>query len=467
MMLSKNLKNTISLFSFEFISRLLGFFVVTYLARVLGKSSFGIINIGLAVLSYTMIFGSSGLNLLGTRKILSKNEDNGITGEILSAKIFLSVIIYLITALSISFLINSREIISVILVYNLFLFPSALLLEWFFQGYQRMDIISIGRIAGAAAYLLLVILLIKNPDDTVMTGIAWTGGGIINSVLLIYYFKKLNFKLKINLKNFKSFYLIKESFSLGTAAAITSFVLMFPVIYLGIAENTAEAGIYSAASKTVILLLVFDRVFSALFYPKIIKYFNESPQSLNDIFNRSLKIISFFSLSVSIIAVASAGFMIEFIFGRGFAGAVLPFQILTGYFAFTLINSVFTYTLIGINKEKIYTASIFVGMIVFLISTVFLTDILGASGPAAAMILFELSSMLFMHYKMSKNYNFKLYSKFLFPSAAAVVLILLLISLKTVLIVQLLLSFFVGIPVIALLTGFTFEEVKFIKRIFA
>ncbi|MGE5811242.1 MAG: oligosaccharide flippase family protein, partial [Ignavibacteria bacterium] len=232
MKLNINLKNTISLFSFEFIARLLGFLAVTYLARVLGKSSFGIINIGLAVLSYTMIFGSSGLNLLGTRKILSKSEDDGIAEEILSARIFLSIIIYLITAVLIAFLINSQELISVILVYNLFLFPSAFLLEWFFQGHQRMDLIALGRITGMAAYLLLILLLVKTSADTVMAGIAWTGGGIVNSVLLIYYFKKINHKLGVNLKNFRSFYLIKESFFLGTATAITSFVLMFPVLYL-------------------------------------------------------------------------------------------------------------------------------------------------------------------------------------------------------------------------------------------
>ncbi|HVO76181.1 MAG TPA: flippase [Ignavibacteriaceae bacterium] len=463
---NKNLKNTISLFSFELLSRLLGFLAVTYLARILGKSSFGVINIGLAVLSYTMIFGSGGLNLLGTRKIISKNEDSTITSDIISARIFLSVIIYIITAVPVYFLIHSREIAAVILAYNLFLFPSAFLLEWFFQGYQRMDIISFGRIAGMTAYLLLILIIVKNPGDTVMTGIAWTGGGIINAVLLIYYFKKFNYKLKINLRNLKSFYLIKESFFLGTAAAITSFVQMFPIIYLGIIAGTNEAGIYSAASKTVILMLVFDRVFSALFFPKIIKYFNESPDTLNNILNRSLKIISFFSLSFSVLTVIVSGFMINFIFGSGFAGAVLPFRILTAFFAMTLVNSIFTYTLIGINREKIYTASIFLGMIIFLISTFLLTDFLGTPGPAAAMILFELSSMLFMYYKISKIFSFKLYSKFLFPSAAAVIISLLLLALKTSLLIQIILTLIVAVPVIALLTGFTFEEIRFIKRIF-
>ena len=49
--------------------RLFGFFATAYLARTLGKEGFGLINIGLGILSYAMILSIGGLNLLGVRKV--------------------------------------------------------------------------------------------------------------------------------------------------------------------------------------------------------------------------------------------------------------------------------------------------------------------------------------------------------------------------------------------------------------
>ncbi|MGE5848072.1 MAG: oligosaccharide flippase family protein, partial [Ignavibacteria bacterium] len=67
--MNKNVKNIISIFSTEFIARFFAFLSVTYLARILGASNFGVINIGLAVLSYAMIVSNGGLTLFGTKKI--------------------------------------------------------------------------------------------------------------------------------------------------------------------------------------------------------------------------------------------------------------------------------------------------------------------------------------------------------------------------------------------------------------
>ena len=73
-LMNKNLKNITSLFSMEIAVRLIAFGGVTYLARTLGKSNFGLINIGVAVMNSAMILGSCGLHILGTRKAASDDE---------------------------------------------------------------------------------------------------------------------------------------------------------------------------------------------------------------------------------------------------------------------------------------------------------------------------------------------------------------------------------------------------------
>jgi len=467
MKINRNLKNIFSLFSVEFLSRLIGFAAITYLARVLGKSSFGIINIGLAVLSYAMIIGNSGLSMMGTRKIASKiQHDEAMTSEILFARFITSIAVYLFTALIIYLFLSSIEVINVILIYNLFLFPSAFLLEWFFHGHQKMDTISKGRIIGMAAYLIIILLLVKKPDDILLTGVAWTAGGVINALYLIYVFKKLNFKIKLDLKIFAIFSLIKKSFSLGTPIIMAQFVAMFPIIYLGIVAASSDVGSYSAAYKVVILFLVFDRVFNALFFPKVIHYFNESPGMLEEVLKHILKIISLFSLSISIIAIICGEILIVNIFGNIFSDAINVFRVLMGYFAFTLINSVFTYTLIAMNKENIYTWAMFWGMIIFILSTIVLTNYLSIIGPAIGLVLFEFTSLILMASKLEKELRLNFSRNILLPVAVSFIFLLVLLSVRIVLPFQIILALLVVIPCIGYLSGISIDEIKFIKKVF-
>lgn len=467
MNINQNLKNILSLFSFEIITRLLGFAAVTYLARVLGTEGFGVINIGLAVLTYGIIFSSGGLNLIGTRKIAGGVEEPGkYTGDILFSRLLLSVIIYLVAAVVVFVFVESEEALKVILVYNLFLIPSAFLLEWFFQGYQKMDIIALGRIAGVTAYLIFILIFVNEAGDILLTPVGWVLNGIVNAFLLFYFFFKHKYPLKFRFKDFRFLPLFKESLPLATGNAITQFVMMFPVIYIGIVLTESDAGLYSAAYKLVVLFLTLDRVFNKVFFPKIIKCVKETPEKLNDIFNKILKIISTVTFISALFMVILSEFFIKIIFGGNFAGANPIFQVLTGLFVFSLINTVFTYTLIAMNREKIYIASLFIGMVVFLIAVVLLTPAEGSHGTALALVLFEFVSLIIMAIKLKASITFNLLRTLFLPAVLVFAVVYGFVSLNIGLIPQLLIAIFAGSPVIALVCGFTFSEIKFIKRIF-
>jgi hypothetical protein len=105
-------------------------------------------------------------------------------------------------------------------------------------------------------------------------------------------------------------------------------------------------------------------------------------------------------------------------------------------------------------------------MIVSLAGTLIFTRIIGTAGPAAAMVLFEICSLFYMYFKLSATIKIKMLGNILYSAAAAFIFILMIIYFKPGPLLQLVSITLVGIPLLALLTRFTRNEVKFIKRIF-
>ena len=466
--MNRNLKNIISLFSIEFIARLLGLLAVTYLARVLGKSNFGIINIGLAILSYATIVGNGGLTLLGTRKIAGKSDNiETLTGDILLSKIIFASIIFLVSVIAVYFLVESKTVIYTSIAYLFFLFPNAILLEWFFHGKQKMDFIAIGRITGSLSYFIFILIFVLNQADIILTGIGWVCGGIINATFLFIIFYKSKNTIKFNFKKLPFIQLIKESFSLGIGSIVAQFVVLFPIIYLGIVSSNSNAGIYSAAYKIIVMLLIVDRVFSALFFPKITQYYVTNPHNLKEMFNKILRIISVLGLSISLLAVVSGDLIVKLIFGEQYIESVFIFQILIVSFFFTLLSSVFTFTFIGINKENIFTNSLLIGSVIFLLSLIILTHLFGMEGSAFAYAIFEVSVFVILAFKLNKIITVDITRSILIPVLiTAGILFAIMGIFKIDFSLQIIISIILGLPLIAWSGRIRIEEINFIKRIF-
>lgn len=409
--INQNFKNLLSLFTLEFAARLISFLSVTYLARVLGASGFGLINIGFALLGYAMIISNGGLTLLGTKKIAASSADDSVVGEILFTRIITSAAVFIISIIT-AYYFSPADTFPLIAIFLIYLFPSAVLLEWFFHGIQKMEYIAYGKILNLLLYLFLIYSFVNKQGDEVYTAFAWLLGGVFNAAVLIYFFIKSRHKFFFQIKKFNPLKLLKESFPLGSAAVIAQFVSAFPVIFLGIYASNSDAGIFSAAHKLIILLLVLDRIFYSLFYPKIVQSIGRNSEDYKSGVDKVLRIISFIGVLAALLAIAFGGVGINFVFGDEFIEAVPLFNILLFSFYLTLVNSVFTYTLIALNRDKIYTAALLSGMI-FFIASIYLLPI--TISPALSLVIFELISLIIMAAALSKKISLKLFRNIFIP----------------------------------------------------
>ena len=159
-------------------------------------------------------------------------------------------------------------------------------------------------------------------------------------------------------------------------------------------------------------------------------------------------------------------FIILKVFGTNYSESIIIFKILLIYFIFTIINSVFANTLIGMKKEKGYTLSLLIGVSAVLIFTFALTPLWREYAIIISFILLDIISLSYMIIFIRKDIGIRVFRSILFPVVITSLFLLLLIFFPMSIYFQLLIVVVLLIPVLIVVTGFRKNEIDFIKRIF-
>jgi O-antigen/teichoic acid export membrane protein len=144
----------------------LHFFTFAILARVLNPAGFGDFNWAMTFVMYFLLFVDMGFNLIGIREVA---RDHSIikkyVNHIITIRSLISIVCFLLMVL-IAFLIDKPiEVKIMVVVSGINLFANALLLDWVFQGIEKMEIIAVRQIIVGALNLLGVVIFVNSPDD--------------------------------------------------------------------------------------------------------------------------------------------------------------------------------------------------------------------------------------------------------------------------------------------------------------
>jgi O-antigen/teichoic acid export membrane protein len=392
--------NIVSLFSADMIRRILGFVSVVYLARVLGASGFGMINLGFAVLAYGAVVSAAGLPTFGMRHVAQGGSDD-IVGVIFSERLASAFCIFIFIAICSFLWIPAGIERWVVLVFAAAMFPQALFLDWYFQGKETMKIIGAARVCSSAVYTALAVALVHSPEQILWVAGAAVLGDTCASLILIRKFKKEH--PEVRLLHSPSFGLLKQSLPLSIGVVIAALVTNYPPFVLGIFQSTAEIGIYSAANKLVFFLLIGDRLLSSVFLPASMRKQEEAPQKLASMISIATHWILIVALPIAVGAVLFADRFIVLVFGDAYIDATGVLKILVWYFFLTMLHTVFTSGLIAVHQEKAYgrimAATAFLYGVLVALGAIYF----GALGAAFGVVLAEGASLLLMWHALRKS----------------------------------------------------------------
>ncbi|MBX2993101.1 MAG: oligosaccharide flippase family protein [Bacteroidetes bacterium] len=465
--MKRPLSNLFSLLAGDVGSRLLGFLITAYLARVLAPSAFGIINIGLAVLGYLMLLGSPGLQLLEARNaaaVSGANEQR--VNSILSLRLVLAGSLLVLVTLASFLTISSSEMRESVVLFCVSVIPLSLFLDWFFQGKEQFGLLSVARLAMYLVYGVVVLLNVHSAADIVWVPVGFAAGNLTASVLLFFGYKqfgKLSFVWQPD--EWKS--ILRSSVPVGLAMLLAQSAINLPPIVLGWFASTAEAGLFSAALKIVFVLLMLDRMVNALLLPAVTRHFVSRKDHVPFFLTVVTKVVLIVVLPLTVLGILSAPTITPAVFGKGYADAVPLLRILLGYFFLTLLNSVFVCSLVGAGKEKEYTSALNAGSAILVTGIVAGAIFFGSTGVAVGIVAGELCTVIFMIRQTRRIVNIPLFRVFVSPLIAAVLMVAIaFLFAEQPILVQSGASILVFAAVVILTRGVALKEIQFLRERF-
>ncbi|MEK7262907.1 MAG: flippase [Bacteroidota bacterium] len=431
--LQKFLTNISSLTLADIISRIIGFFATAYLARILGVEKFGEINLGFTALSYGMLVINPGILLYATREISKPNCATSFVSDILSLRLFLSCATVAVFSFFVLYIFQANVALLLSMLFLFSLIPSSLLLEWYFQAREKIILVSISRIIAQVFYLALILFFYQVFQSLWWIPVAWLFSGIISTIFLWFFLRKEHTSFSLQLNFLSLFYrdgkwntLLRESFPIGLGTWLAQIVTNFQLLALGILLTSADVGNYSAAFKIVFVALIVDRIFMYVFYPLIIKTYNESSEKLQTTLSFSIKIIITLLLPLCAGVCVLAPSLIHFIFGDGYEGAVPLLRVAIWFVLFSTMHSIFSFGLIGTGKEKIFSHTMLFTVAMQMLLCVLGILFFGAIGAPAGVVVGEIIAVGIIALQFKKFVHIPFVQHFFRPLVATTVMVLVL-----------------------------------------
>ena len=274
-----NHKTLINNFSYlsalQLINMLIPLITYPYLIRVLGKETYGLVVFAQAIIGYLMILVSFGFNVSATQSI-SVNRDNKeklneIVSSVLIIKIILFIFSFLLLFLILLFIPKAHGYEILFLLTMSLCFSDLLFPVWYFQGIEEMKYITYITLISRLAFLILIFVLIKTPNDYLLVPIIYGIGYLISGVIALYIIfskHKIQFRFQA-LKTLKHYF--TDSFPLFISNLSVSLYVSTNKVITGLFLGMEAVAYYDLAEKLTTVMKVPQSILSQTLFPKISK----------------------------------------------------------------------------------------------------------------------------------------------------------------------------------------------------
>ncbi len=403
-------KGILTNISYNFLIRVLtyvfAFFTLMYVTRVLQPEAFGRISFVSSFVSYFLMFANLGLPIYGMRVCAEKRGDRAELSHAFSELWNISVVL---TALSTcSFVIAvmvvpKLRVNSVLfLIYGSSIFFQMIGCDWLFKGLEKFRFLAGVSFACKIISFVCILLFVKSEDSvvtyailSVMTGY---GSGIVCFLALRRYVD-ISFSFRFNMVHFRH---LLTFFVMSLAVSVYSSLDM---TMLGFMKGEYEIGLYSLVVSGKTKLAIIGGIVWSSILPLATKLWKDGDRArFEALAVKSLVAVSALQSMVALVCIVFARYIVLFVGGEDYLGAVTSFRILLlSLLPIGASNILGGQVLIPAGKEKRLLEAEIAGAVFNFFSNLVVIPIWSIEGAAWTTVISEVIVWVWCIYAIKKD----------------------------------------------------------------
>ncbi|MCM3874555.1 MAG: flippase [Pyrinomonadaceae bacterium] len=385
----KLFKNFLSLAGAEVFSKLLTFAAFAYLARTLGVSDFGYIEFAGAVLMCASLIVDQGFSPYGAREIAKTPEKTGrLAAEVITVRAVLAAAGYLAIVLFALLMDRGPVMMRLLLVYGLSLWAMPLMLQWVFQGHERMDLVAAVQVIRQTIFAATVFVFLRRSDQILM--VAWAEvAGVTSAALFSFWMYRRHFGASTRIRPAVSARLFREGVPIGLSQMFWVVKMFGGTLILGLIASAQEVGVFAGAQRILVALHTFVWLYYFNLLPSMSRSWQLGDGSFSRLIERSMHGVVWVGVTAGLAWVLFANDVMLFVYGPEFGSGGGVLALMAGVCVMAFINGHYRFGLIAAGYQSTEMLITALGAVVALVLIPIGYFSWGLNGAALGLVVTE------------------------------------------------------------------------------
>jgi len=403
------IKNFFNLIINQGINIFIALLATRVLFSTLGEAQFGLVNLALSVVLLSSIAVSYGYHLNGPKRIALFRDQSAKKQSLINEIILTRIIIatgMAIILFCLTYFFGFFKSYAALIYYSLILlFSQALFPMFYFQGNDKIAWASLVNAFAKGAYLLLIILFIKTPDDaTYVNFLFGLSALVVYIVFWIIIYKKEKIKwVWVSIYNIKNRFIENFQFFISSIAGHVS--IHGGLIILANFVNNTVLGEFALAQKIALLMRMVPIFFTQAILQKASILFKSDKIEFNSYVNRIFIIGLTITFVMGLIVIIFSKWIIFLLAGSHVIYSDTILKILAFIPFFSMLNFNNMIKILVDEKKHLLTKATWITAIIMLILATTGSYYYGGYGLSIALVLTEIVSFIVHSVLLIKNNN--------------------------------------------------------------
>lgn len=381
-------KNFLSLAGAEVISKIVTFAAFAYLARVAGPEGFGYLEFAGATLFCAWLLVEQGFGSYGAREIAkAPQRTTELVAEIALARLLFAVIAY---AAIIAFALLSNHTLIVtrlLLIYGASLLFGPLLLQWVFQGHDRMRSVAAAQVIRQTVFAAIVFIFVREAGRIWLAAVAEVAGAASAAIYCVWMYQR-HFGVK-RIRLTMAPRLFRESAVIGLSQMFWVVRIFGATLILGFIAPADDVGYFAGALRILVALHAFVWLYCFNLLPSMSRSWREDREAFVALINRSMRVVAHLAAAAGLAWVALAPLAMTSLYGSAFAPGAETLQWLAGVCVVAALSGHYRYGLIAAGRQNVEAAAAALGAVVAAVAIPFGYSRFGLRGAAIGLLMAE------------------------------------------------------------------------------